>query len=414
MVLLTRRAVVLAGIETTYNVAAALSAGSDALLVEEPDFQIDPQVLERNFASPDLSPKAHIIGRKLAKITFSTELRGSGSQHSGLAADEARIGRLLRACGYSRNLLTAAEASQVFEGGVHANKVSFAVDATGLDEVAEEVSYFLEVTTGGASGTAQVRISSDHPDETEQTDVTVTTATAITVGSLGLEITPTFTGSLVLGQAWSVHVSPKGIVYKPISENVPSLTMEAYFDGIRHRITGAHGTFTVTAEAGQYAKVDWEFTGQYVPTVDAAMPAATYEDTLPAMVELARLRMDATNVVVAAFNFDQANTISVRPDVNMPDGYNGVRITARNPSGGIDPESTLAAEHDFWGKLAAAKIMPFGMRVGTQQGNTIWLKAPAVQYSGLTYQDRDGIRAYDAGLGFKRYVGDDDCRWIFC
>jgi len=45
-------------------------------------------------------------------------------------------------------------------------------------------------------------------------------------------------------------------------------------------------------------------------------------------------------------------------------------------------------------------------------GNRIWMIAPGVQYSGLTYRDRSGIRAYDAGLKFTRQTGNDEIMFL--
>ena len=39
--------------------------------------------------------------------------------------------------------------------------------------------------------------------------------------------------------------------------------------------------------------------------------------------------------------------------------------------------------------------------------------APSVQYTNLTYRDRDGIRAYDAGLKFSAYDADDELMFAF-
>jgi hypothetical protein len=58
--------------------------------------------------------------------------------------------------------------------------------------------------------------------------------------------------------------------------------------------------------------------------------------------------------------------------------------------------------------------MPFQMRVGYNPGNTVWVLAPGVQYTGLTYQDRQGILAYDAGLKFPAYNNNDEVCFYFC
>ena len=52
--------------------------------------------------------------------------------------------------------------------------------------------------------------------------------------------------------------------------------------------------------------------------------------------------------------------------------------------------------------------MPFEMRIGTVPGNTVWVMSPTTQYSKMTYKDRQGIRAYDAGLAPSRVNGDDE------
>jgi hypothetical protein len=123
---------------------------------------------------------------------------------------------------------------------------------------------------------------------------------------------------------------------------------------------------------------------------------------------LARLWINQFNAIVEKFTFNQMNDIVIRPDVSSSDGYNGVRITSRKPEGGIDPEADAVANQDFWGHFAAAEEMPFQMRCGTSAGNTIWMLAPNTQYSGLTYQDRSGILAYQAGMRFARSLGNDE------
>jgi hypothetical protein len=125
-------------------------------------------------------------------------------------------------------------------------------------------------------------------------------------------------------------------------------------------------------------------------------------------VELARLRVNQFNAIVEKFTFDQHNDIQIRPDVSSSDGYIGARIVSRKPEGGIDPEADLVANNDFWGQFAAAKRMPFQMRVGHTTGNTVWVIAPNTQYTGMTYGDRNGILTYDAGLRFARSIGNDE------
>lgn len=533
-VLLTRKAVLRGAIESVYDTPAALGA-NDGILVSKPMFSIKPNVLERDYTRNDLSPMAHIIGRKLASMEFETELRGNGRSNTGLLADLPIIGRLLRACGYKATASTIPSALGPFVVGDDLASVVWAADAgnfakgsfvlatsynfsnaetvtigthvytfkTALTPAADEVligasgaaslqnltdaingtgtpgtqygtgtavnadgtasydgistitftdgtvgtagnsvattttaahaawggatlsggsaaatntdviAYYVKVTTGGASGAAQVTVTSDTQGEGSGPS-TVTSGTPLTLGTKGLKLTPTWTGNLVLNTQWVVWLRPSGTSLDPISDNFESITLELHKDGVMHVMPGSFGTFEITAAAGNYAHIKWTFTGTYHAPTDDPNPAPNFETTLPHQVELARLHMKTFQPVVEKFTFNQRNDIQIRPDVSSSDGYIGTRIVSRKPEGGIDPEADLVANNDFWGDLASANRMQFQMRVGVDPGNTVWVMAPCVQYTGMTYTDRNGILAYDAGLRFARVNGNDEISFFFC
>jgi hypothetical protein len=530
--LLTRRAVLQAAMETSYNAGATFGV-NDGILVETPDYKADPELLNRNFTRDTLSQQAHVAGRTPATMDFVTELRGNGIQNSGAAAQAPIITRLFRACGYKLTAYASPNIFGVFDIGDHANKVAWSVTSgaaatdvltltvnaanndtvtigaqvytfkTVLTGAAYEVllgasntatldnlvaavmgaagagatygtgtvahpdvtavrststmvatarirgtaansivatktgvnpswatatltgglnigtntdviAYRLKVTTGGASGVAQIAVASDTPAEVTAA-AAVTTGSPFVLGTKGLTITPVFTGNLALGQEWNLWLMPTGIRLDPISDNFESIALGMYKDKLYHSMPGAFGTFEITAEAGKYATIKWTFHGTFVPAAHAAtMPSPVYEKTLPSMVELARLNVDSFQSVVSKFSFNQANDIQLRPDVSSAAGYIGTRIVNRNPSGGMDPEADLIANHDFWLRLRQATRMPFQMRVGTQPGNTVWFAAPVTQYTKTTYADRTGLLTYDAGLDFSGYQGDDEVMLYFC
>lgn len=528
--LLTRRAVLQCAIEAEYREEATVGI-NDALYVEEPDYAVDVNLLERNFARDDLSPLPNIVGRRLASMTFTTELKGSGAQNSGQLADAPLIARLFRACGYSLTAMGAPDSTVVFPVGNHTVEVEWDVNVDTASHT-DVINYVLEVTTPGPSGTAQITVSSDTPGQGSNTPatpatgsivfsdqpaaastvtingvaftfvdtapatnteveiggnlattlnnlrdalnasvnasvspatyaatggttltvthdtagtagnaftlvagagsngtasgatltggtaasgaVTVTSGTGISLGTSGIEVTPTFADDLKLGTKWVIWALPQGLRLDPISDEFESLTMVLNMDGVQHKMLGSFGTFTITAEAGDYARIEWEFQGTWINPIDVPMPICNYEKSLPAQVELARLRVDGDYIIVNAFNYTQANDIQIRPDVSSAEGYVGTRIVSRAPEGGIDPEAELVANHDFWGKMGAAERMSLQMRVGTQAGNTVWFLAPSIQYTGLTYQDRNGIRTYDAQLRFSRVLGNDELCIVLC
>lgn len=530
-VLLTRRATLQAAIESTYNVPASVGS-QDGILVSTPEFMITPNILERDFTHSDLSMLPFIIGRKIAKMEFETELRGNGSEASGLVANAPVIARLFEACGYSltghtgsfaigpyqtndqitqvawsvtsevaaSDILTGSavpiDGDSVTVGGktytfhtvltnVDGNVLIGGSEATALANLAlainlgngaginyalatvantqvsstshtgttltvrainpgsggnsiaatktgttlswasstltggadagtntDVITYYIAVDTGGASGVAHVTVTSDTVGE-ESASAVITSATPLALGTKGLMITPLWAGNLVVGQKWVVWLLPAGLTLQPVSYNFNSVTLVMNKDGVQHQMPGALGTFDITAEAGNYAKIKWTFTGTYVTPVDSPLPLPNYETTLPSQVQLARLMMDNFGAIVAKFTFNQGNDIQIRPDVSGPDGYLGVRLVSRKPEGGIDPEADNVANYDFWGKMSAATRMSFQMRIGTVAGNIVWCFGTNVQYSGLTYQDRNGISTYQAGLRFARQVGDDEMFFHF-
>lgn len=409
-VLLTRRSTLQAAIESAYDVAAAV-APQDGFLVSSPMYTVKPNMLERNFVRDDLSQMPFIIGRKLASMTFETELRGNGKQQSGIASDAAMIARLFRACGYKLTAFAAPAARGPYIVGEEPTPVTWVVDTSAATNT-DAICYFVNVVLGGASGTAHVTVTSDTVGETSASEV-ITSGTPLLLGTHGLTITPTWTGNLVVGQQYVVWLMPPGLSLDPVSDNFESVTLVMHKDGVKHLMTGSFGTFELDAKAGDFATVKWTFTGRYHQPTDEPNPMPVFERTLPSQVELARLRMANFYAIVDKFHFMQGNDIQIRPDVSSSDGYIGTRIVARKPEGGIDPEADLVANNDFWGQMASAQRMPFQMRVGHVAGNTIWIIAPNTQYSGMTYTDRNGIMAYDAGMRFARSNGNDEIGFYF-
>jgi hypothetical protein len=245
--------------------------------------------------------------------------------------------------------------------------------------------------------------------------------TALTLGSTGITVTPTWSGTMDFGHQWKVSVSPPGIAYQPISSSFPSFTIYMYMDGTLQRLTACSGTFSFAATAGQPGKFTFEMTGQYNGAQDAVLPAPIlYINPLPPIFQSALLRIYSENVTISQMTFNLANTIAPRDDANSPYGYYGVRITARKPVGGIDPEATLTGDFDFWNRMAQSTYMQFsvcfGATPGSPQGvpgNSVWFKAPNAQSTKTTYKDRTGLRVYDMGVGFAREEGNDEFTILF-
>lgn len=420
--LLTRRALVLAAVESTPGVDANPTAAANAILAIEPAYSVDPTVLERRIATPDLSPLPHVIGRKLGRISFQHEVRGNGLVQSGVLGDAPRLATLLRMCGFEAVALAAGVANMVQTPVPSPTNTGPAVTWAAAGTLAgfvEPVLFSIEITTGGASGTARASIFNNNSAAAgaTQTNLTVTSgASPLSLGTTGATIQPTWTGALVAGDVFTVLVLPTGVTLRPRSAGFETGTIYAFFDGLRHRLTHAMGTVSLQAEAGNYPTMNFEFSGNYVATDDTAVPAnPVFEQTLPQQVENAALTLNRNvGLLSAGFTLDMQNTVSPRLSVNAADGYSGFRLTARNPVGTISPEATLEASHPFWADMASGAQRPFFADMGGLRGNSVCVFAPRTQIAGLTYGDREGLRTYDVNLAFKRgAAGDDEVRIHF-
>ena len=103
--LLKIRALLLGKIESTYNTDAVPTAASNAFLAADPQYQVDVTVLERNIIRATISDSPVATGRQQSSLSFTHELRGSGS-----ASVAPKIGALMRACGCSEVAVTAGAA----------------------------------------------------------------------------------------------------------------------------------------------------------------------------------------------------------------------------------------------------------------------------------------------------------------
>jgi hypothetical protein len=514
--MLTARSLILGKIETTYNVDAQPSSASDCFLVGDADIRMDPNVLERNFYRNSISPLGIGIGRKLVTVTFSHEVKASGS-----TSVAPKLGTFLRACGMAQTQITASAASSTQTPQGETTNTSTGVSWA---KVALATSHFtrykLRVVAGGASTVAKIRVTGDSPDgdatilpseefavivygvsgatptltaavdttdplaptitfggtvttgeqvvcningvrfrytvpgsdttsanvatgvaaligahalinavaSTNDVDITytgaanpstLTSAAAgnIALGASGATLTLTFT-TLVLNDEWTVDVLRPGFHYTPVSSGFESLTLWVFFDGALHKVTGCRGTVSFSGEAGNFASANFTFTGQYIEPQDAVLPTnMVYESSQPQQGELAQARLGLNRSMGCAqsWSLDLNNTVTPKDCINQTDGFSGVDITARQPQGGINPESTLEGDSGYWRSHATAEYMRFHVRVGTVAGNRVYFISESAQLSGLTYTDRNGVRAYDMGLRFAAATdaGDDEVRIVF-
>jgi hypothetical protein len=208
--------------------------------------------------------------------------------------------------------------------------------------------------------------------------------------------------------ARSTLTVPNRIRFAPLTTAQETLTLYVYYEGLLHRITGAMGTWSLEAEAGNYAVINFTFTGLYNTPQDSTYPASvTVEDVVPPQVESCALTYGGdADLIVNALKMDIDNKVVSRPDLNSPNGYKCTRISGRDPKGGFDPE--VEEDSPFWTQLEASTLSALVCNIGSVAGNKMTVSAPKAQIVGVSYNDRDNLRAFDLSLMFRRNAGDDE------
>lgn len=419
--LLTKKATVLFKHESATGVNPGLDPATDAVEVGEPDWTAEPTILERDYVSNDLSPFESMVGRIIAGFQFTTELKGNGRQQSGLLADAPVVAKMIAACGYQMSAMTTAgtdchgPAVPDKDNPASAPKVSFAPTATATS-VQAPVLYTIEVVTGGASATAQVLITSNAQEDPIPNPVaqTITSGSTLALGAKGGTTTPTWTGNLVVGQKWQIPVFPRGIKLTPNSNQFVTGTIEMNRDGIKLEGNAALGNFSITATAGEIARITFNFVVTYVEPVDDALPDVEYDDILPPLVELSTFTWGGNqNLLVEQWTLESGNDVQARPSVNHEQGYFGSRITSRAPQGGFNPEATHEDDHPFWEEFTKSKSKTWLTRVGTERGNSVAVFSPRSMTNEQSFGDRNGILTYEKSFLSKRLNGDDELMFVF-
>jgi hypothetical protein len=73
------------------------------------------------------------------------------------------------------------------------------------------------------------------------------------------------------------------------------VTIYVYYEGLLHKMLGCMGTWSLQAEAGGYAMLNFTMTGTYSTPTNSRYPGSvTLQDVVPPQCELARFPMAAT------------------------------------------------------------------------------------------------------------------------
>ena len=183
------------------------------------------------------------------------------------------------------------------------------------------------------------------------------------------------------------------VTYAPVSSNFSSVTIHYNIDGVRHKVTGARGTFVLNANVGEIPTIDFTFTGIYNAPDDSALPSVTYANQVPPLI-FKNGNTDTFELLsyagcLQSVTFDLGNNLVYRDLIGCT---KEVLITDRAATGTVVQEMISIATKDYFtAALTDQSVGNLTFQHGTAAGNIIDFASTRVDISDVSYSDQDGI-----------------------
>tara|TARA_R100001510_G_C7613224_1_gene176129 strand:- start:144 stop:1076 length:933 start_codon:yes stop_codon:yes gene_type:complete len=184
------------------------------------------------------------------------------------------------------------------------------------------------------------------------------------------------------------------VTYAPVSSSFSSVTIHYNTDGVRHKVTGARGSFTINASVGEIPSIDFTFTGIYNAPDDSALPSILYGNQETPLVfkngNTTSFQLLSYSAALMSFSMDIGNTTVYRELVG---GTKEVLITDRAANGSVSIEAVLLGTKDYFAAaLTDSTLGNLTITHGTAEGNIVSLSSTKVDIGDVAYGEADGIQ----------------------
>ncbi|NCW69848.1 MAG: hypothetical protein EBV86_15060 [Marivivens sp.] len=205
-------------------------------------------------------------------------------------------------------------------------------------------------------------------------------------------------------------VASTSVTYAPVSSSFDSATLYFFQDGIRQKVTGARGSFSISAEVGQIPTISFNMIGIYNEPTDVANATPTYQNQAKPVLfkngNTTSQQLFGYAGAVQSFSFDQSNQSVFRELVG---GSKEVLITDRRPGGSIVLEAVTMATKNYFNSITEADTGNNTFQHGQEAGNIFTFSAPQTDLSGISYSDSDGIQMLNIDyIATPTASGNDD------
>ncbi|MGA1753714.1 MAG: phage tail tube protein [Pontimonas sp.] len=192
-------------------------------------------------------------------------------------------------------------------------------------------------------------------------------------------------------------VADTSVTYAPVSSSFSSVTIYYNIDGLRHKVTGCRGTFSINCTVGEIPSIDFTFTGVYVAPDDSALPSATYANQASPLIfkngNTSSFQLLSFAGALQAFSFDLGNNLVYRELVG---GTKEVLLTDRAGTGSTTIEAVSIASKDYFAAaLTDTSLGNLDFTHGSTAGNIVDFASTRVDIGDVSYSDQDGIAMFN-------------------
>ncbi|MDR2172688.1 MAG: hypothetical protein LBE32_00515 [Burkholderiales bacterium] len=218
-------------------------------------------------------------------------------------------------------------------------------------------------------------------------------------------------GTLLRGCGWAETVTlGTSVLYNPISQNIESVTLYVFKDGILHKITGARGNVNWNFTAKQVPTLHFEFTGTFSPVIDSTMPVA------PDFTKWIKPRAAIPTYTgdISIFGLDAMKvrnySCDTQTEVASPEWVNHkeIVIADRLPTTQMELEAPSMATLNLYDLIQKQEHGKVTYTHGNEPGNTITITHPDAIMTAASYGDNSKILTNQLSIVPLITNGNDD------
>ena len=208
--------------------------------------------------------------------------------------------------------------------------------------------------------------------------------------------------------------SGTSVTYAPVSSSFSSVTIHYNTDGVRHKITGARGNFTINASVGEIPTIEFSFQGIYNAPDDSALPSVTYGDQATPLIfkngNTSGFQLLSHAGSLMSVSMDCGNELAYRELVG---GTKEVLLVNRSSSGSVSLEAVALSSKDFFAAALAETTGNLQFLHGTAAGNKVQFTSSKVDIGDVNYGEQDGIQMLEIPYTLVPSTAGDEFSLIY-